>query len=144
MTHESTFQGHVIDDLEGVGAFVFNVHGHGMQKAGLPDLQIYSPIWTGHLELKVEKRSVEDLQRIQMRRLNERGTAAFVLRLVGDDVQIEDSDGGLQVTLTDWYVDRDKRQRAKVLMSELAELSVSIWPKNPAWKAAISDQRSEH
>lgn len=77
---ESKFQQDVIDAFKGLGAEVFNVHGHGMQAAGWPDLQVYHPTWTGHLELKVGVGRLSTLQKIRIQSLVDRGTEAYVLR----------------------------------------------------------------
>lgn len=75
---ESEFQRMLIEMLEADGATVLNVHGHGMQAAGWPDLQVYSRRWTGHLELKVKRVSRQvPLQRSRMIRLLDVGTPAW-------------------------------------------------------------------
>jgi hypothetical protein len=76
---ESPFQSKLIKGLKGEGALCFNVHGHAMQAPGWPDLQVYSPIWTGHLELKTTS-AVTELQWSILEKLVERGTNAFVLQ----------------------------------------------------------------
>lgn len=77
---ESQFQTAVRVKLKKVGALVFNVHGHAMQEPGWPDLQVYSPIWTGHLELKVGRGVLSVHQRRVIEALRRRMTPAFVLR----------------------------------------------------------------
>lgn len=86
---ESKFQKKIRDSLEGAGAMVFNVHGSEMQEPGWPDLQVYHPKWTGHLELKVARRKMSERQRKKLRELQVRGTAAFCLRL-DDQFYFED------------------------------------------------------
>lgn len=101
---ESTFQSNIKSCLEALGALVFNVHGHGMQAAGWPDLQVYHPSWTGHLELKVGDNRLTTLQKLRIHDLVERGTPAYVLRWVEGDVVVE-SEVGLvlgKVTASHW------------------------------------------
>lgn len=87
---ESDFQKALTARLKKVGALVFNVHGHGFQEAGWPDLQVYHWVWTGHLELKVNHK-VSTLQRIKIRELKKRGASAFVLRCDGSNVFVENN-----------------------------------------------------
>ena len=82
--HENEFSAKLKAKLEMAGALVLNVHGHSMQKAGWADLQIYSPVWTGHLELKVQKRKLSALQKDVMKELNRRDFSSFCLRLDPD------------------------------------------------------------
>jgi len=117
---ESHFQRDLVLQLRGVGCLVFNVHGHAMQQSGWPDLQVYSPIWTGHLELKT-KGGLEELQRFRIQELRRRGTAAFCLRLRPPDIIIEDFE-----TLEDWC-DLSGREQAKELLLTLRRISEPIW-----------------
>lgn len=87
---ESKFQREVVEAWEGIGALILNVHGHEYQKAGWPDLQIYSVPWTGQLELKVGDNPPSELQRVVLRDLRMRGTMAWVLRLREGYVYLED------------------------------------------------------
>lgn len=89
---EATFWEEVKAALEGAGCMPIKIHGHGMQKAGLPDVQVYSPRWTGHIELKVED-DTSTLQKLTMVDLLVRGTPALVLRWVGGHVQAETHEG---------------------------------------------------
>lgn len=76
-----------------MGALVFNVHGHLFQQSGWPDLQVYHPIWTGHLELKVRDNPAEPLQRSVINALRARKTKAYVMRLwESGKVTVEDAD----------------------------------------------------
>lgn len=83
---ENKFQRIVKKTLERQGAFVINIHGNAYQMNGLPDLQVYSPRWTGHLELKVKGRDPDALQEIVIEKLNRAGTFAWVLR---EDLSVE-------------------------------------------------------
>lgn len=87
---ESDFVQQLVEALEGAGALCFKVHGHGMQKAGWPDLQVYSTRWTGHIEVKVNE-DCSNIQKIVIGDLLVRGTPALVLRYVGGAVQAEDA-----------------------------------------------------
>lgn len=88
---ETDFTAQLTEALEGAGALCFKVHGHAMQKAGWPDLQVYSNRWTGHIEVKVNE-DCSNIQRIVIGDLLQRGTPALVLRWVGGAVQAETQD----------------------------------------------------
>ena len=79
---ESKFQKQIKKQLESQAAFVINVHGHGMQMRGLPDLQIIHRKWKGWLELKVEKNEASVLQRMVAAKIELRGAPIYVLRCV--------------------------------------------------------------
>lgn len=94
MITEGKFQKDVKKLLELTGAVVLNVHGGKFQKAGWPDLQVYSPRWTGHLELKVLNRKLRPLQSRVIKSLIERETNAYCLREDKDgDLSLEDHNG---------------------------------------------------
>lgn len=77
---EGLFRQHVKATLRSAGAMVFAVHGDAWQQPGWPDLQVYHPRWTGHLELKATAGELRPAQRIIGRQLVEHGSRAFVLR----------------------------------------------------------------
>ncbi len=83
---ETSFQKKLVYLLRGRGAMVLNVHGHGMQGAGWPDLYVLHNLWTGWIELKVGKREVTALQGIKIRDIRKRGENALILRLHDDGV----------------------------------------------------------
>lgn len=86
---ESRFQGILSARLKTAGALVLNVHGHEFQSSGWPDLIVFSRHWTGGLELKVGVGKLSTLQKIMLKRLNEHGFPSFVLRHLGDEIQLE-------------------------------------------------------
>lgn len=90
---ESKEQTKLIKKLEDGGALCFNIHGHAYQKRGWPDVQVYSRIWTGHLELKWKTRSLTPLQKDRMEELKQRWTSCYVVRFFEDFVYIEDEKG---------------------------------------------------
>jgi hypothetical protein len=130
---EGIFQEHCINAFERLGAKVFNVHGHSMQASGWPDLQVYHPRWTGHLELKVDKNTCSTLQKLTLRDLRHVGTKAFVLRLEPDkSVRAELEDCTLLATLpaSVWLKDGMERTLAlfdliEVASGELRDLAVT-------------------
>lgn len=79
---ENKFQKQVIKQLENQCAFIINLHGHMMQRAGLPDLQIIHKNWKGFLELKCEDYEASALQRAVAAKIELRGTPIYVLRCV--------------------------------------------------------------
>lgn len=92
----------------------FNVHGHKMQAAGWPDLQIYHPVFTGHIELKIRRNQCSELQQERIKMLKLLGTAAFVLRLdpFNDKVLRMENEGCLMFAMSDpviikWRTDGD-------------------------------------
>jgi hypothetical protein len=90
---ESAFQQTLIRVLKDQGAVVFNVHGSMWQQSGWPDIQVYHPVWTGHLELKVSAQC-STIQKERIRKLRDVGTKAWVLRWKPNGaLQIEDTDG---------------------------------------------------
>lgn len=89
---EKDFQSALIKLLrEDTGADTFNVHGSAMQTPGWPDVQVYHPKWTGHLELKVGAKPTQKQQN-RIKRLQKRGTAAFFLQLEGKDLVLRGID----------------------------------------------------
>jgi len=68
--------------LESQCAWVFNIHGHGFQKRGVPDLHIVHRRWAGYLELKCQKNKVSQIQKVQGNRLRDRNYPCFVFRCV--------------------------------------------------------------
>ena len=79
---EGKFCKRLKDVLENQCAWVFNIHGHGMQKSGVPDLHIVHRRWAGYLELKAEKNKPSQLQRRQGHLLRERHYPCWVFRCV--------------------------------------------------------------
>jgi len=91
---ESELQREVIKCLESVGVWTFNVHGHGWQKSGVPDLYCAHPKWTGWIEFKVGEGKPSALQIICMKDLLLRGVAAFVVREMDGVIYCELWGGG--------------------------------------------------
>lgn len=83
-TTESQFSADVVAAFESMGAKVLVVHGHAYQRSGWPDLQVYHPTWTGHIELKVGSNKCSTLQQLTIRDLLRLETQAYVLRLCVD------------------------------------------------------------
>lgn len=88
---ERAFQTRLINHLKGK-AYVFNIHGHAEQRAGVPDLHITSPIWTGYVELKTRKNECSPKQQLEIRRINCHGSAIVMT----DDGFLEDEEGHWQ------------------------------------------------
>ena len=86
---ESVFQSEVVAAVKKVGGIAFNVHGHGMQAAGWPDLYIAHRQWTGWLELKVREGRASVLQMKRVDDLRKRDVDAFYLRYVDGDAFME-------------------------------------------------------
>ncbi len=77
---ESKFVNELKSAVESMGGLYFKVHGHVMQASGWPDIQVYHPKWTGHLEAKVDSEKYSTLQLKRMFDLRRLGTAAFGIR----------------------------------------------------------------
>lgn len=86
---EAKWQPKVKKALEKSGAIVFKVHGHLMQEAGWPDLQIYARGRVWHLELKVGKHGCESLQKHRIKELRRVGIWAAVLGLRENGIWLE-------------------------------------------------------
>lgn len=70
--------------------FYFKIHGHAMQKAGVPDIYVAWPgVYTGWIELKVGSNKVSAIQKYQICELQRCGALACVLRLQEDTVSVE-------------------------------------------------------
>ncbi len=82
---ETEFQKKIVKMLKNRGAMVLNVHGHGMQVSGWPDLYVAHHKWTGWIELKVGDRGVTGLQKVKIRELKKRRVNAVVVRLYKDN-----------------------------------------------------------
>jgi len=76
---ENNFQRILVKSLRECGAVVFNIHGHAMQVAGIPDLYIAHPVWTGWLELKTGNNPATKLQSSTLKRLIDCGVHAYIL-----------------------------------------------------------------
>jgi len=109
------------------GAEVLNIHGHGMQAPGWPDLQVFHPKWTGFLELKVTAKPTK-LQKARIAKLIRRGTPAFFLQLSGEELILRDSDF-TELYRRGWVKDGKKILQWLVdcTRSEAAKLSRSLW-----------------
>ena len=77
---ESEFQRKVIRYWTGIAGKVYNIHGHGYQEQGIPDLYICHQEWTGWLELKAEHTAVSAIQRYQIKELCKRKVPAWFVR----------------------------------------------------------------
>jgi len=122
---ESRFQSIVKAKMLGAGAMVFNVHGHAMQAPGWPDLQVYSPLWTGHLELKTMTGKPTVLQLRRIRQLRTMRQPAFILREDGALFDPDNEVGRLDVEGNgrDWL---DELRR----YSDMGHLLTSTWLRN--------------
>ena len=94
--NERKFQREVVQTFEGLGCFTFNVHGHSMQKAGIPDLFVSHPTWCGWLELKVGEGKASAIQRKQILELRRTSSSAWILRWKDGICTIEDLERVIQ------------------------------------------------
>lgn len=92
--NESQFSHKIVQGLEGVGAWIMNVHGHRFQKSGIPDLYVAHNQWTGWVEFKVGSGKPTDLQIMKMKDLLVRNVPAFVVRLRDGVIYCELWSGG--------------------------------------------------
>lgn len=79
---ENKFQKKVVEALIAKTAWILNVHGHRMQKSGVPDLQVVHRRWCGYLELKVGKNKCSPIQKQVIKKIKDRGFPVFVLRYI--------------------------------------------------------------
>lgn len=76
---EVNFQKILVTAFRQAGAIVFNIHGHAMQIAGIPDLYVAHKIWTGWLELKTGENATTKLQTRTLGSLEAAGVNVFIL-----------------------------------------------------------------
>ncbi len=74
------FQKQVTNMLKTKGAWILNVHGHMMQKVGIPDFQCIHRRWSGFIEIKTGKGQCSLIQKKVIRELKDRYYPALVLR----------------------------------------------------------------
>lgn len=102
---EIDFQSKLIKQFYSQGAWVFNIHGHAWQKSGIPDLLVIHPRFNGFLELKVENREADDLQKKVAKDIKKRLFPAFVVRCVeySADFKSDIFDAAHELTIEDFY-----------------------------------------
>ncbi len=88
---ETNFQRILTTAFKQSGATVFNIHGHGMQVAGIPDLYIAHSIWTGWLELKTGTNKATRLQLKTLRCLSDAHVNAYILIEIKPRMVVKDS-----------------------------------------------------
>ncbi len=76
---ETNFQRILVTSFKQAGALVFNIHGHSMQIAGIPDLYVAHKVWTGWLELKTGVNKATKLQISTLRKLEVMGVNVLIL-----------------------------------------------------------------
>ena len=86
---ESDWANRYSEMLKKGGAVVFKIVGSEMQESGWPDRWICHRRWKGWLENKMGSRQATALQARKLKDLRERGEAAFVLRLIEDEIRFE-------------------------------------------------------
>ena len=84
---ENKFQTKLKKVLESQCAFVINFHGHALQRAGLPDLEIIHKRWHGFLELKMNKNKPSPIQKSVAAAIELRDVPVFVFRCVEHRVE---------------------------------------------------------
>jgi len=94
---EALFQSKIKGLLEKEGAFVFNCHGGGMQRAGMPDIWVQHLKWDGWIELKTDRRKLESLQEVTIEKIRKRGGCAQVWRLRGNTVTFQVPESGIGI-----------------------------------------------
>lgn len=93
---ETNFQKILVASFRSCGAIVFNLHGHSMQVAGIPDLYVAHTIWSGWLELKTGTNPLSKLQERTMRGLEStKGINAFVLTERKPKILVKNSYGDI-------------------------------------------------
>lgn len=83
---ETTFSKKVVKALEDKCAFIINVHGHLMQRRGIPDLEVIHRKWHGFLELKVDKNTASDVQKKVAKKIALRDVPVWILRCTDIDI----------------------------------------------------------
>lgn len=79
-SRESSLQRKVKDYLKAHGGWLFKVHGGPYQKSGVPDiLYLYKGILYGFELKRDEKEEPSELQKLNIRQINENGGVASVV-----------------------------------------------------------------
>lgn len=78
----------LIAALESRGAFTMKVHGHAMQRPGIPDLYVAHAEFQGWVELKVGDGRLSTLQLATIRELAQRGVSAMPIIARGNRVYV--------------------------------------------------------
>ena len=92
--NETHFKKKINDLLKETGAFIINLHGHGMQKVGLPDTLILHPKYSFFIEFKIKNNKCSEIQKIQIQAIKKQKFPVVVLRLNDNNiVDIENEDG---------------------------------------------------
>ncbi len=82
---ETIFSDQLCKVLESQCAWILNVHGHSMQRSGVPDLQVIHRRWHGFLELKMNKNKPSAKQESVAAAIELRNVPVFVFRCVAPD-----------------------------------------------------------
>ncbi len=77
---ESTVTKNVEAHLEARGCLVRKTHGGTYGKSGFPDVEVWSSLWTGVIEVKVSDNTCSAQQKRWIRALRAHGANAYVLR----------------------------------------------------------------
>jgi hypothetical protein len=80
MKRESDLVKHLTRQIEGAGGFVAKYHGGRFARAGVPDLHVDHPIWSGWIECKFGDGKATELQQLTLDRIERAGGSAFILR----------------------------------------------------------------
>lgn len=130
---ETKIQGVLKDLIVKGGGWVLNLHGHAMQKSGVPDLFIVSSMWTGFLELKRADNVPSRLQAVQLRRICERGFPAYCMTVF--------ENGDIVITAPDLedpgYVETEAENKSKKeWLKGFNEVGWFTWQglRNEGWK----------
>lgn len=101
--NHTQFQKKVTKLLKSKGCWILNVHGHKMQKSGVPDFLVISRKFNGFIEIKIGKDTCSPIQKAVIKKLKERDFLVYVLRYDEDHdaIQIEDEDG-IILSLVGW------------------------------------------
>ena len=117
---ERDFARKIKNGLESVGCFCFNVHGHRMQRGGVPDIYVAHNRWTGWIEFNVGNYKPTDLQIMRMKDLLIRNVPAFVVRFKDGIIYCELWGGSEFETLS--YCDQWKRWKGQTLGKGLLKM----------------------
>ena len=82
---ETKFSDQLCKVLKSKCAWILNVHGHMLQKSGVPDLQVIHRRWHGFLELKMNKNGASPKQKSVAAAIELRNVPVFVFRCVAFD-----------------------------------------------------------
>lgn len=116
---ENVFQGRMKKALEQFNATVLNIHGHSMQRPGIPDLYVAHVHGSCWIELKVGDNWLSQRQRVVCKELASRRDIVLVVRHEGHIIRVFNWKGA------ELWESKEERGLCVTLFTELKELRLT-------------------